>query len=234
MHADVTTLRINNLTFGYQPNHAVLDGLSFDLKQGEHVFLHGPSGSGKTTFLGLITGILSSVRGDIEILGTNICKLPMHKRDHFRGSHIGYIFQMFNLIPYLSVLENITLPCYLSNERRRRIKTSIEAEAEHLAARLGLQGLLNKDVTSLSVGQQQRVAAARALIGAPPLVIADEPTSALDSDHREAFLKLLFEEVDRNKSSILFVSHDHSLAPLFHRTVELQGINRTGLRNEVQ
>jgi putative ABC transport system ATP-binding protein len=226
------TLHIRNLAFGYQNQKPVLDIPSFNIKKGEHVFLHGPSGSGKTTFLGLATGILTATRGEIRILGTDITQIPTHQRDSFRGEHIGYIFQMFNLIPYLDVLENITLPCYLNDQRRRRLKGSIEAEAETLARRLGLVDLLQKKVTALSVGQQQRVAAARALIGGPPLIIADEPTSALDTDQREAFLKLLFEEVDRSQGSILFVSHDLSLKPLFHRTEELQKLNRIGTKPE--
>ncbi len=218
-------IKIEHLGFGYSKTTTVLSIPSFELRQNEHLFLHGPSGSGKTTFLGLVTGILTPTTGKVMILGKALSEVPNLERDKFRGEHIGYIFQMFNLIPYLSVLENITLPCYLSPKRRSRLNGSPESEAMHLAERLGLRSFLDSKVTNLSVGQQQRVAAARALIGSPPLIIADEPTSSLDYDQREAFLKLLFHEVDRSKASILFVSHDHSLKPLFHRTVELREIN---------
>src|SRR5262249_41944756 len=130
-------------------------------------------------------------------------------------------------IPYLNVRENILLPCHLSPARRGRVgQKSLTDAADELASRLDIGAIVDKPVTELSVGQQQRVAACRALIGAPELIIADEPTSALDSDHREAFLQLLFEEATRAGASILFVSHDQSLTGLFDRVVSLLEINR--------
>ena len=149
-------------------------------------------------------------------------------RDRFRADHIGYIHQMFNLVPYLSVLENVTLPCRFSRRRisrAQRHSPTASAEAQRLLAHLGLdsQRVLRKPVSELSVGQQQRVAAARALIGSPELIIADEPTSALDAANREAFIELLFNECDETGSTLLFVSHDASLGPMFDRAVQLDG-----------
>jgi putative ABC transport system ATP-binding protein len=148
-------------------------------------------------------------------------------RDALRGSHIGYIFQMFNLIPYLNVLENIMLPCRISDERQRRLNgRSREDEAKKLAGQLGIGRIVSDNVVDLSVGQQQRVAAARALMGAPELIIADEPTSSLDEDHREGFLQLLFDQCREIGSTLIFVSHDRRMMPLFDRAVSLTEINK--------
>jgi putative ABC transport system ATP-binding protein len=149
------------------------------------------------------------------------------ERDAFRGSHIGYIFQLFNLIPYLTVEENITLPCRLSAERRRRLNgKDLHRAAREVADHLGIGGLLHENVTKLSVGQQQRVAASRALIGTPELIVADEPTSSLDHDHRERFIQLLFESCREAGSTLLFVSHDRTLMPMFGRAISLPEVNR--------
>ncbi len=219
---------VKGLSFRYRPGaKAVLDVPAFSVPRGRRVFLHGPSGSGKTTLLGILSGILEATGGEVKILGRDYRTLRGQARDAFRGSHIGYVFQMFNLIPYLDVLENIVLPLRVSPERRARLTgQSLEDSARGLASRLGIQDLLGRPVAELSVGQQQRVAAARALAGSPELVIADEPTSALDSDHREAFIKLLFDEAALSGSSILFVSHDKALMPLFQDVVSLRDINR--------
>src|SRR5207248_634448 len=144
-------------------------------------------------------------------------------RDRFRADHVGVIFQAFNLVPYLSVLENVCLPCTFSSRRRRQCeqsRTSVGEVAANLLDHLDLGGaaMSHRSVTTLSVGQQQRVAAARALIGAPELVIADEPTSSLDADRRTAFLELLFRECTRVSATLIFVTHDATLAPLFDRT----------------
>jgi putative ABC transport system ATP-binding protein len=220
-------LVVDNLRFSYRHGPQVLDVPRLELARGERVFLHGPSGSGKTTLLGIIAGILAPTAGSVQVLGHEFATLPGAKRDAVRGAHLGYIFQMFNLIPYLDVLGNITLPCRLNAARAARLAGKADTEvARELAQRLKIDHLLGKPVTELSVGQQQRVAAARALIGAPELVIADEPTSALDADHREAFLTVLFDEAKRVGASVLFVSHDHGLASLFPRVWPLRELNR--------
>jgi putative ABC transport system ATP-binding protein len=221
------TIDIENLRFAYRAAKPVLDIAELKVAKGERVFLHGPSGSGKTTLLGVLAGVLKVEQGRVKILGRDLTKISGPARDALRGAHMGYIFQMFNLIPYLNVLENILLPCRINRERRRRVAgMSLEGEARELAERLGIGQLINESVIDLSVGQQQRVAAARALLGAPELIIADEPTSALDEDQRENFLDLLFTQCGAIRSTLLFVSHDRRMMPLFDRALSLTEINR--------
>ncbi len=231
-------IQLNAVTFAWPGQPRLLDIDSFALAVGERVFLKGPSGSGKTTLLGLLGGVLLPDSGSIRLLGEDLSGLSAARRDRFRADHTGYIFQMFNLLPYLSVVENVTLPCRFSAVRHARALTrsaSLDQAAMDLLAGLGLSepALLRRPVTELSIGQQQRVAAARALIGSPELVIADEPTSALDADTHEAFLRLLFAECERGGSSLLFVSHDSSLEPLFDRALSLRDINRAAAAQEV-
>ena len=193
------------LQFAYGSGPKVLDIPTLDVARGESVFLYGPSGSGKTTLLGVLAGVLRPSAGEVSVLGTDIAKLSAGARDAYRAEHVGYVFQMFNLIPYLSVRENITLPCKLNAARRARLGgQSLDDAARAMAAELQIEAYLDRPVTELSVGQQQRVAAARSLIGHPELIIADEPTSALDTDRREAFLKLLFASCARANATLVF------------------------------
>ncbi|HRP96506.1 MAG TPA: ABC transporter ATP-binding protein [Rhodocyclaceae bacterium] len=204
-----------------------LDIPAFSVARGERVFLHGPSGSGKTTLLSLVGGVLEPGHGHISVLGRDLGEMGAAERDRFRAAHIGFIFQLFNLIPYLSALDNIVLPCRFSAERARRAGVAPRDAARRLAGHLQLDAaLLARPATDLSVGQQQRVAVARALIGRPGLVIADEPTSALDADRQRAFLDLLRDECDAAGTTLLFVSHDRRLAERFDRVVDLAAINR--------
>jgi putative ABC transport system ATP-binding protein len=205
----------------------VLDIPRLEIARGEKVFVYGPSGSGKTTLLGLLAGVLPPQEGSIQVLGRKLGEMGSSARDAFRGSHLGYIFQMFNLIPYLSVRDNILLSSDLNRERRMRLEgKGGNKSVLALAKSLGIDGLLDRPVTRLSVGQQQRVAAARALLGSPELIVADEPTSALDYDHRERFLELLFAECAKTHATVLFVSHDRQLESLFDRSLSLKEIHR--------
>ncbi|OOZ36300.1 hypothetical protein BOW51_07735 [Solemya velesiana gill symbiont] len=170
----------------------------------------------------------------MKILGETINRLSGARRDHFRSDHIGFVFQLFNLIPYLSVLEHVTLPCRFSGLRKQKATESgrsLHDEAMRLLTHLDMahEDLIHRPVTELSICQQQRVATARALIGAPEIIIADEPTSALDSDMRQAFLRLLFQECEETGSTLLFVSHDRQLESLFEHHITLDEINRTQL-----
>ncbi len=205
---------------------------SFALPPGERLLLIGPSGSGKSTFLSLLAGINVPTDGTISILGTNIARLSSAARDHFRAEHMGIIFQMFNLLPYGSVIDNVVLPLNFAKQRRARVEGSgsIESEARRLLQSLGLSpaDYEGTAAASLSVGQQQRVACARALIGRPELIIADEPTSSLDRDSQMAFLDLLFAEVEQAGGTLIMVSHDQSLATRFDRALRLDEISRTG------
>lgn len=201
------------------------------IERGERVFLFGPSGSGKTTLLGVLAGVLVADSGEVRVLGQDLTRMSSGARDGFRAEHIGYIFQMFNLIPYLTVEENITLPCRLDRNRARRLgERTAEDEARRLAERLEIGEHLHSSVTELSVGQQQRVAAARALIAAPELVIADEPTSSLDADRRARFIDLLFEICGEAGTTLVFVSHDRQLLPAFDRGLSLPELNRVPTR----
>ena len=196
---------------------------------GEHLFIKGPSGCGKSTLLGLLTGILQLDTGSINVLGQDLSQLKGSQRDRFRANNIGYIFQQFNLLPYLSVLDNVTLPCLFSPQRRQQVRGDLKSQAQELLAALHLpDSQLTKPVTELSIGQQQRVAAARALIGNPQLIIADEPTSALDHDNRSAFIELLLKQVNQANATLLFVSHDPTLESLFDRSLDLRAINQAG------
>ncbi|KZY45857.1 MULTISPECIES: ABC transporter ATP-binding protein [unclassified Oleiphilus] len=232
MDAKQVLLKVDNLRFRWPSGQRdVLDIPKFEVLSGEGVFIKGESGTGKTTLLSLIGGINLPDAGCIEVLGTDISKLRQSRRDHFRADHIGFIFQLFNLIPYLSVIENITLACKFSKLRTQRVLAksgSLEEEAYRLLSQLQLndRSMLTRKVSDLSVGQQQRVAAARALIGSPELIIADEPTSALDADTREHFIQLLLEECKQSGATILFVSHDAGLEAAFDRSIQLGELNR--------
>ena len=227
-------VEIRDLRFAWPGQAAAcLEIEAFRLEAGESVLLHGPSGSGKSTLLSLIGGVLMPRAGEVAVLGQSLAALRGPARDRWRADHVGFIFQLFNLLPYLSVEDNILLPCRFSRRRRERIATAgrtPHAEAARLAAHLDLPPeLLTRRAADLSVGQQQRVAAARALIGQPELVIADEPTSALDADRQQAFLDLLARECAEAGAGLLFVSHDLRLAGRFHRVVHLAEMNRAGV-----
>lgn len=228
MNSNKALIEIQDLQFVYpgqqKPTLVIPE---FSVKKGEELFLYGPSGSGKTTLLECLAGVLKPTQGSLKILGQDLSLMSAAARDAFRAEHLGYVFQSFNLIPYLSVRENIELPLHLSGARRARLgSVDTEMVIRALCGNLGIGDLLENKVTELSVGQQQRVAVARALLGKPDLLLADEPTSALDTDHREKFLKLLFELAELYETTVVFVSHDRSIENLFSRTLSLQTINR--------
>ena len=229
-------IEITDLRFGYGDDADVVAIPQFTIAAGERVFLFGPSGSGKTTLLSLIGGVLVPRHGNVAVLGEPLSSMGGAARDRFRADHIGFIFQQFNLLPYLSVVDNVCLPCRYSERRLKRVQES-DGTAQNAAARLldalGIDSeLRTRAATQLSVGQQQRIAVARALIGRPELIIADEPTSALDADRRREFIELLLSESARADSAVVFVSHDRSLADYFDRSIDLPAINAvTGAAN---
>jgi putative ABC transport system ATP-binding protein len=222
-------LDVRGLEFGWTPARPLLRIERLVIPAAERVFVHGPSGSGKSSLLSVLAGVVLPQRGSLRVLGTELPGLAGAARDAFRADHFGIIFQMFNLVPYLSVLENVTLPCRFSARRRRQVdaRGGADREGRRLLEHLDLAGEAHspRAVSRLSVGQQQRVAAARALIGRPEIILADEPTSALDADRREAFLRLLFRECAAEGATLLFVSHDRSLETLFDRTLAVDDIN---------
>ncbi|MCW5626919.1 MAG: ABC transporter ATP-binding protein [Burkholderiales bacterium] len=206
----------------------------FEMARGERVFLRGPSGCGKSTLLSLIAGVQVAQSGRVVLLDHEWTRLSSTRRDRIRVDHVGYIFQQFNLLPYLSVLDNVVLPCRFSARRAVRAEEreggrGFVAEGRRLLQSVGLgEAFWNRRASDLSVGQQQRVAAARALIGDPELIVADEPTSALDEDLRESFMQMLMQSCAAAGSALLFVSHDSRLAALFDREVDLPRLNRAG------
>jgi putative ABC transport system ATP-binding protein len=220
------SIEIKELNFSYTKSETILNISSLEIKENEKVFIFGPSGSGKSTLLNLIAGVTAPTSGDITILGENISNLAQGERDKMRGDHIGFIFQSFNLIPYLTIYENIIIPIKASKLKKNRLVEEVEREVKRLASHLKLENYLEKRVTQLSVGQQQRVAVARALIGRPEVVIADEPTSSLDDDVTDSFMKLLLEEHRERNFSLIFVSHDRRLAKYFDREISLAEINQ--------
>lgn len=231
--ATIPALAIENLEFTWPGR----DGFSisveaFSVAPGERILLTAPSGAGKSTLIALISGILVAQRGSIAVGGIDLARLNPSQRDGLRAEQIGLIFQSFNLISYLTALDNILLPLSFAPDRLRRAGgwAAAEKTAGAMLEEIGLPfaEIARKKAANLSIGQQQRVAVLRALIGSPPLIIADEPTSALDSDRQQAFLAMLDDQLDRTGSALLMVSHDPGLTARFDRTVPLASFNRTG------
>jgi putative ABC transport system ATP-binding protein len=220
-------IALDRLVFRWPRQQApCLDIPHFAVAAGERVFLHGPSGGGKSTLLALLGGVALPSTGTVTLLGQRLDTLSGRARDRFRADHIGFIFQQFNLLPWLSALDNVLLPCTFSARRAARAGDA-QATAEQLLNHLDLASeLWRRPAAELSVGQQQRVAAARALIGKPEIVLADEPTSALDAPRQQRFVDLLLAETRAADAALLFVSHDDRLAAHFDRTVALAEINR--------
>lgn len=226
-----TCIELNQLEFRWPgATRSLLSIEQFSIQRGERVMLRGASGSGKSTLLGLIAGIHSPLPNQLHVLGHDMGSLSQHQRDKLRANEVGYIFQQFNLLPYLSAHANVLLAEQFSSARRKRLDHASISHAEQAKALLLQLGLSEADILrpahQLSVGQQQRVAAARALFGAPALIIADEPTSALDAEHRDNFIEVLFAACKQFDTTLLFVTHDASLAPHFDRSIELAEINQ--------
>jgi len=223
-------IQLNDVHFSWSSQIAeILHIKQLSIAQGEHLFIQGSSGSGKTTLLNILTGINKPNTGSVQVLGTELNHLTSSKLDQFRVDHLGVIFQQFNLLPYLSILENVQLPCWFSDKRMERVKDLHQTSTNLLQELQIPKQLFSKSVNTLSVGQQQRVAVARALIGKPEIIIADEPTSALDTDNRLRFIELLFYEADQQNSTVIFVSHDPNLAQYFSRVIKMSDINHANI-----
>lgn len=217
-------LNIQNLAYRWPGSRGfTLSIASLQLRRGETLYLRGASGSGKSTLLNAIAGVVDLPADTVTVDDVDVGRLRGGARDRFRADHLGMLFQLFNLLPWLSAVENVLLPCEFSELRRERAGPSPTASAERLLGELGLDdpAVMHSPAGQLSVGQQQRVAAARALIGSPGLVLADEPTSALDESAKGIFVDLLLRECAAAGASLLFVSHDRSLESHFDRVLEL-------------
>lgn len=223
---------IEPLRFAWTPSGSDTLALGrLHLAPGQTVFLHGPSGCGKSTLLGLLAGVLLPQQGQVSLLGQDWAALTAGQRDAFRADHVGVIFQQFNLLPYLSVLDNVTLPCHFSKLRLERCRSrgGAVACARDWLQRMGLpEALWTRRADALSVGQQQRVAAARAVLGQPELILADEPTSALDADLRQGFMDLLLQAAHDAGSTLVCVSHDAQQAERFELQWSLPVLQQAG------
>jgi len=209
-------------------NGAELSITQWQVGMAERVFLHGNSGSGKTTLLNLLCGILEPASGSINLFDNNICTLSKSNLDAFRAKNIGVISQKFNLIPYLSVLKNIQLAVYFA----KNSNSIADNDVQTLLKALQLpSNILHRQVSQLSVGQQQRVAVARALINQPKLLLVDEPTSALDVSAKNALMDVLMQLCDNTKTTLIFVSHDDTLARYFDSTIAISAFNKSHTTN---
>lgn len=221
-------ISLEDVQFGYG-TRLVLDIPRLWVEQGSSVLLRGISGGGKSTLLGLLAGVLLPGKGRVEVAGHALQDMGGAARDRFRADQLGVIFQQFNLLPFLTVRDNTALGLRFSRLRSARISGPLDAEIARLLQALQLNPeLMQRRAGTLSVGQQQRVAAARALIGRPALLLADEPTSALDREAATAFLQLMSAQCQAAGTTVLVVSHDDSLQPLFDRTISLSEINQAG------
>lgn len=220
-------LQLDDVHYAWPGGEPLFAGLELVVQPGEKLFLGGASGRGKSTLLALIGGLVQPGAGCVVVAGVDLATLRRGAADRHRADHLGVIFQQFNLLPWLDPVANVMLGCQFSRRRRTRAG-NVAAAAESLLAAMDIdRALFTRSAAALSVGQQQRVAAARALIGSPDLVLADEPTSALDADRRTAFIDLLFAASAESGAAVLFVSHDRALAPRFDRMLELEAIAGT-------
>lgn len=218
-------IQIQNVRFTYPdaPTKCVLDIPEWSLSKEEKIFIHGPSGGGKSTFLNLLSGMLFTHEGSIDVFGHPLHKMNNRQRDQFRADHIGYVFQQFNLIPYLDAVDNIKLAAHFHKDGE---KVDVSHYATELLTSLNIpDDNWSKPVSKLSIGQQQRVAIARALINKPELLIADEPTSSLDKRNCEDFMAVLFDLIEAHKITLILVSHDLSISNYFNRIEALSDLN---------
>lgn len=224
-------LLIKQLVFGYSKDQPpVLMIPHWQVKTAGRLFVRGASGSGKSTLLNLIAGLLIPQQGEIQIEDTVINQLTGHQRDAFRGRQIGMVFQRFNLIPYLTVLDNLRLASHFSGLSA----SDAQQRAIQLLEKLGLSVNLHKRYANeLSVGQQQRVAIARALINQPALLLVDEPTSALDSQQRDQFINVLLNQLAETGTALIFVSHDEALAGHFSEQLAIEQFQPQAIENVI-
>ena len=208
-------------SFGDDHQRPLLDIDHWTVQRGERVLIHGPSGVGKSTLMNILSGLLTCATGEVSVLGKRLDQMSVRQRDQFRADNIGCVFQRFNLIPYLNAIDNIGLANTFSAGSNGRWR---EEAAALLTALTVHKDSWAKPTSNLSMGQQQRVAIARALINSPEILIADEPTSSLDSENRDNFLSLLMGLIKERDMTLIFVSHDMTLAKYFTRLDALPDI----------
>ena len=211
---------IDSLRFSYSPDGFRLQIQAFSVRAGEKLAVIGPSGSGKTTLLNLIAGIYPPASGRIRVADVAVNELDDAGRRDFRITNIGFVFQDFELLDYLTVLDNILHPYRIT--RALRLTPAVRQRARDLAQQMGIGDRLQRGADDLSQGEKQRAAICRALLPRPPLILADEATGNLDPENKRRILDLLFEAVDRHHATLLAVTHDYELLPRFDRVVDFQ------------
>lgn len=210
-------IEIEDLIFGYGGGFR-LSVPSFSLHEHERLAIVGPSGSGKTTLLNLIAGILAPASGRIEVAGEDVTALSDAGRRRFRASRIGFVFQDFALLDYLTARQNIYYPYRITPALT--LDAQVRERAEDLAAACGIGDKLDRHPAQLSQGEQQRVAICRALVTRPRLILSDEATGNLDPDSKARILDLLFEQAAEAGAAVLAVTHDHELLTRFERVLD--------------
>ncbi len=211
-------IKLANLQFAYPNSNFVLKIASLEIQSGEKIAFVGPSGCGKTTLLNLLAGILLPDSGTIELHQTAVSSLSDAARRNFRISNIGQVFQRFELVEYLQVLDNILLP-YLIN-KSLHLNDEVIAKAKHIANQMGLADKLQRWPSRLSQGEQQRVAIGRAILVNPSWILADEPTGSLDPTNKLKIIELLFQQTEQNNSTLLVVTHDTAILKGFDRVID--------------
>lgn len=211
-------IRLHDLRFAFPSGFAIAVP-ALHVAPGERVAIAGPSGSGKTTLLNLIAGILKPDAGEVRVAGIDLARLKPGALRDFRIRRLGFVFQHFALVDYLSVRDNILYPARLNPALA--LTPSLRARAARLAEAAGIAGHLDRFPGGLSQGEAQRVAIARSLIAAPALILADEATGNLDPANKAVILELLFDEARYADATVLAVTHDHALLPRFDRVLDI-------------
>lgn len=217
-------INIENLKYSYPNSDFTLAVGTLSIEKGSRTAVIGPSGFGKTTLLNLIAGILQPQRGDVKVNGTNVSQLSDSERRNFRIREVGFVFQDFKLLEYLSVLDNILLPFRIN--RSLEISKDVKSVAKDTAASLNIEDKLHKHPSRLSHGERQRVAICRALVNKPAIILADEPTGNLDPDNKAHIMQILFDYVDNYDSTLVTVTHDHELLKGFQQIVDFRELGQ--------
>lgn len=222
--AAAPAVQFDGVRFDYPSGtfHLLVPSLTIDA--GSATAVIGPSGSGKTTFLHIIAGILTPAQGTVRIGDTAISSLSDAARRRYRIDHIGMVFQDFGLVDYLSVRENVLLPYFI--HRAMKLDASVRARLEHLAQSLGIEALLDRRITRLSQGERQRVALCRALLPRPHVLLADEPTGNVEPALKARLVDLLIEHAKQHDSTLIMVTHDHSVLDRFDRVIDFAALTR--------
>ena len=219
-------INITDLTFRYSGDVFCLKIPELQVACGEKVAIVGPSGSGKTTLLNLLAGILMPRQGDVQVGDFQVNKLSDAERRDFRIQNIGFVFQDFELLDYLTVRDNILHPYRITGALK--LNTDVKVRAADLAEQMGIQAHLMKHPGQLSQGEKQRAAICRALLPQPDVILADEATGNLDPANKTLILDLLFDSVERHNSTLVAVTHDHDLLPRFDRVVDFRRYQQGG------